>query len=121
MTNLLASLTGVNFDKTVIGPRGDTCQHILSIDVLKGDDDYCTTNTLHISDQELTTKKESIKTPNRLRGMGGVVITFWSEEEYTWSRQLLFHKGCIYESDTMLEDGIGYEGINSNNQLEFNL
>ena len=120
MNSLLASLAGCDFESEIVGPRGDTSHHVQSIDILQGNDDHEATSRLHVTANSLNVTNEKIKTPNRIRSMGGIIITFWSEEYYTWSKQFLFHKGQIYESDTLLEENIDiHEPEQEDKQLEF--
>ena len=106
---LVRSLGASKFTDTIVGPKRDEFHHIMSVDIIQGDNDYHTTGVLHVSPNQINLKKVKLETPNRPRDMGGVVITFWSEEHYVWSRQLLFHKGCIFESDTILEENVTME------------
>lgn len=116
---LMSSLAGSDFETSIVGPKGDEFHHIQSVDILQGEDDYGATSWMHIeSSQFYTDGKASIKTPNRNRSMGSIVITFWSEEHYLWSRQLLFHKGMVYTSDTILQDNYSPDEAE---QLSFNL
>ena len=119
--NLVKALAGCDFNETLDGPKGDTFHHLQSVDILKGDDDYKTTGILHVHDKGLDISSEEISTPNRLRGMSGVVLTFWSEEHYVWSKQILFHKGQVYESETIIEENVDIEDYKPDNQLAFNL
>lgn len=106
---LVRSLASARMKDTIVGPNRDEYHHILSIDALNADDDYHTTGIMHASSTEFNLKKNKVVTPNRGRGLSGIVITFWSEEHYTWSRQFLFHKGLIYESDSVLDENITYK------------
>ena len=104
--SLIKSLKGADFDTEIVSPKGDTFHHVQSVDVLQGNDDYETTGVLHVEGDKISLEKTKIKTPNRGRTMGGIVITFWSEEYYTWSRQLFLIKGQIYTSDTLLQEDV---------------
>jgi len=96
-------LTGDCLSETIIGPKGDTYHRVVNVDILFGEDDYNTEKVVHINEKIIHTEDKKIKTPNRLRGLGGILITFDSEAGYTWNRRLLFHKGQVYTTDTLGE------------------
>lgn len=119
--NLIKSLSGCDFDSSYIGPKGDENHHIQSVDIIQGDDDFHTTAVAHIQADSINLEKVKLVTPNRPRAMGGIVITFWSEQYYLWSKQILFHKGFIYESDTILEENVDIYEEEDDPQLSLDL
>ena len=78
---------------------------IIDVKVLYGNDDYQTTNYYQLNEKDALFHNKQVKTPNRVRGLGGVIITFSSENGTTWSKRLLFHKGMVYESEV----GLGWK------------
>jgi hypothetical protein len=104
--NLIKSLSGCDFDGIIEGPKGDIYHHIQSVDIIQGNDDYIATSIATVKADAIHIDKTDLRTPNRPRAMGGIVITIWSEEFYLWSRQILFHKGGIYQSDTIIEENV---------------
>lgn len=96
-------LSGDWLKETVIGPKGDAFQRVVNVDILFGEDNYNTEKVVHINEKIIHTEDAKIKTPNRLRGLGGILITFDSEAGYTWTRRMLFHKGQVFTTDTIGE------------------
>lgn len=88
----------------IVGPRGDNNHHFHEVHIIKGDDSYETTAVTSLTEDSILSKSATLKAPVRFRGMSGVCIVFWSEEQYLWSRSLFFHKGCVYQEDLFLED-----------------
>lgn len=125
LQNLSSAIAGSEFgeENVLIGPKGDEFHHLQSVDILKGEDDYKVTNLTSVTNHSIVAEVVDINVPFRPRGMSGVVLTYWSEEDYLWSRQLLFHKGQVYESDTLITEDVVAKPveIKKTNQLSMDI
>jgi hypothetical protein len=97
--NIKELLSGACFTEVLIGPKGDEFHRIRNVKVLFGEDDYHTSKILDVGEKMIHTQEIQQVTPNRVRDLGGVVMTIDSEQGYTWVRRMLFHKGQIYTTD----------------------
>lgn len=71
--------------------------HMKGVSIFSGKNEYETSKIVHL-DTDLNTNMstESLKTPNRPRELGGVVIYLESEHGKNKAVRLFFHKGNVY-------------------------
>lgn len=104
--HLLTTLDLFDHDGSLKGPKGDEFHHLQEVHVLKGDDNYNITAVTSIAEDSINSQSIKMSAPTRLRNMSGVSLVFWSELGYVWTKNLFFHKGCMYEQDIITQENV---------------
>jgi len=103
LKNLETALAAVDFGSSYkVGPKGDINHHLYEVFTFTGNDEYYTDKIAHLAANALSQFEHRVLTPNRGRGLGGVVVVFESEDGYLWGTTYLFHKGMVYSEDVII-------------------
>ena len=93
-----------NFSNKITGPKSDDNHQITQIEVLFGNNEYETNKIVSVHKYQTTQLEKKLKTPNKLNGVGGLIIHLYSSLGYKWTRTLLEHEGLIFTEDKVVED-----------------